>query len=236
MTSLRVASFNIRMGTANDGPNAWQVRKEETLRHIVSLDADIVVLQEVLDFQLMAIAQALPDYSWIGVGREDGDQEGEFCPICFRAPAVLRSWSTQWISETPEVPNSISWNSACTRIATIAEFEGYRVVNTHWDHIYADARLESAKLILSLEPDLLMGDLNAEPESPEVQCLIGSGLVSGVPMNTTFHDFGRDESGPTIDYILAKEIHRLEAGQILENFIASDHHAITAKFIPNVRD
>jgi len=39
---------------------------------------DIVGIQEALCDQVNDLAERLPDYNWFGVGRDDGDNAGEF--------------------------------------------------------------------------------------------------------------------------------------------------------------
>ncbi len=220
------------MGTADDGRFSWPHRKERTLQVIRDLDADIIGLQEVLDFQLDFLAEGLPDYRWVGVGREDGERAGEFAPVFYRPDRVaLRDWKTVWMSETPDVVNSMSWNTACTRIATVVDFEGLRILNTHWDHISAKARLNSSRLCLSLAPDILMGDLNAAPSDPEIMLLSGAPNMRAIidDRKATYHGFGQIGVGSTIDYIFVNSSKlELKGCDVVDEPTASDHHPVVA--------
>ena len=69
--------------------------------------ADLVGMREVLRDQIGDLEILLPQYGWIGVGRDDGADGGEFSPIFYRKDrfTVLDS-GTFWLSETPEVTGS----------------------------------------------------------------------------------------------------------------------------------
>src|SRR3954464_11887178 len=60
---LAVMTFNIRYGTADDGDNNWAARRELLYDVIREQDADVIGLQEALDFQLDAILAAVPGYA-----------------------------------------------------------------------------------------------------------------------------------------------------------------------------
>lgn len=135
------------------------------------------------------------EWSYIGVGRDDGAAQGEFAPILFRPRAwALRRWHTRWLSPTPERP-SRGWDAASTRIVTVGEFErvggggaGQRVLalNTHMDDQGVVARREGARLIRDLVRDylkddaaggngpidvFLAGDFNSQPNEEAYQIL-----------------------------------------------------------------
>jgi endonuclease/exonuclease/phosphatase family metal-dependent hydrolase len=157
-------------------------------------------MQEVLPSQLFDVVSGLnsdralaePEWAYIGVGREDGAEEGEYSPILYR-PSVwkLENFTTLWLSETPDVPGSIGWDANNVRILTIGNFQHrkskMRVVamNTHFDHVGTVARENSARLIaeqvaiqqsrkdwLGREPAVLLtGDFNSQPEQEAYQVL-----------------------------------------------------------------
>ena len=81
---LGVMSFNIRYGTANDGENRWPLRRDLLFDVVRQVDADVVGLQEALHSQIVEITTAVPGYSVIGVGRDDGHTRGEYAAILFR--------------------------------------------------------------------------------------------------------------------------------------------------------
>jgi endonuclease/exonuclease/phosphatase family metal-dependent hydrolase len=171
--SLTVMSFNVRYGTADDGPNSWEYRKQIFLETIQEADPDLLGTQECLLFQAEFIATELPQYKWFGVGRE-ADGSGEYMAVFYRE-AVLEPLEAgnYWLSETPEVPGSMSWDTACTRMVTFAKFrhlptgEVFWFLNTHLDHRSEQARDAGAALIAervaALDPEvpvILAGDFN----------------------------------------------------------------------------
>src|SRR5688572_24608232 len=81
--TLRVASFNIRYGTADDGENRWERRKDFVFRTIQKLDPDLLGVQEALAFQVDELQAALPAYAFVGAGRDDGKRAGEFAGIYY---------------------------------------------------------------------------------------------------------------------------------------------------------
>lgn len=172
---LRVVSFNIRMGVADDGENSWDNRKEATIAMIEDIKPDIMGLQEAFGFQSDYIRENCPDYEGVGVGRDDGKEEGERMMIFYNKEKIeLLEWGTFWLSETPETP-SFGWDAACRRTATWALMKtGQRkfyYVNTHLDHRGRLAEKNGLKLIVdrigSINPDgypmVLTGDFNVLP-------------------------------------------------------------------------
>ena len=82
---VKVMTFNIRVGIAFwDGPNRWNKRKQIVVDTLIDNAADVIGLQEALDFQVEHIRQALPQYSRYAVGRNNGKQQGEACAIFYR--------------------------------------------------------------------------------------------------------------------------------------------------------
>lgn len=177
--TLTVMSFNIRFDNPDDGINAWPNRKDHVADMIGNrYPSDIIGLQEALKHQIDELQDRLPGYSWIGVGRDDGKERGEFSPIFYRTGRFeLIETDTFWLSETPDVPGSKSWDAAITRVVTWAKLKDLNsgqellIYNTHFDHIGEQARLESAKIIreriLETEelPLILTGDFNVSESS-----------------------------------------------------------------------
>jgi len=122
-SDLNVMTFNIRYGNADDKENSWPNRREMVFGVLREQAPDVVGLQEALRFQIDEIRAALPQYGEIGVGREDGKAGGEYSAILYRKDCLtLDDSGTFWLSDTPEVPGSISWNSACRRVCTWGRF------------------------------------------------------------------------------------------------------------------
>lgn len=183
---LRLMSFNIRYGTADDGPNRWEVRAPLVLDLIGDEAADVVGLQEALRFQVDAILEARPEYRFVGVGRDDGKDSGEFSGLLYRPDRLeLVDSGTFWLSDTPEVPGSMSWGNRLPRICTWGRFRAgesavFDVYNAHLDHQSAPSRLRSVELIWKrirdrseAVPFVVMGDFNAGGRSEPMQFLLG---------------------------------------------------------------
>ena len=95
---MNVMSFNIRMSTKSDGANWWEYRKDLAANVIKFYDVDMFGAQEVLHNQLTDLLDRLPDYGYVGVGREDGKTKGEYSPIFYRKDrfSVVKSGNFGW--------------------------------------------------------------------------------------------------------------------------------------------
>lgn len=183
-------SWNIRLDTPHDGPNAWPERKGGFCSYLRSEGVDMMGFQEVLHHQLLDLQHCLDGYFYVGVGRADGKTKGEYSPIFFKRDRFrLINSGTSWLSETPDLPGSVGWDAALERIVSWAKVIDNRsgdtllVMNTHFDHVGQKAREQSAALIVELskrlaagKPLIVMGDLNATPENTVYQRFIDSGL------------------------------------------------------------
>lgn len=180
--SIKVMTYNIRYDNPGDGVNAWSNRKRKVVDLIKKYDPDLIGIQEALLHQLDDIVEGAPDYEFYGVGRDDGKEKGEYSAILYKKSKFdLLEKNTIWLSETPNVPGSKSWDAAITRILTStilkeksSGFE-FRFLNTHFDHIGKEARKQSAELIRKTIansqkdknlPLILSGDFNIERTEP----------------------------------------------------------------------
>jgi endonuclease/exonuclease/phosphatase family metal-dependent hydrolase len=171
----RVMTFNIRYNNPSDSIYAWDARKEMVLKVIRGSKPGIIGLQEVLRGQLDDLIKGLNGYSAFGVGRDDGKNAGEFSPVLFDTTLYsLLNGSVFWISRTPHVPGSVSWNTACTRIITWVclkdkvSQDTLFVFNTHFDHISGEAREHGAEMMVAAadslggdKPVIITGDFNS---------------------------------------------------------------------------
>ncbi|WP_428387315.1 endonuclease/exonuclease/phosphatase family protein [Mucisphaera sp.] len=192
--SFTAMSFNIRFGTANDGANAWEHRREAVMGMIRRHDPDLLGVQEALTFQVEEIKAAFPGYAFWGVGRDDGLEAGEYCGIFVKRERFgIEEGGHLWLSEDPERPGSVGWDASMTRMASWvlvrARRSGRAVVfgNTHFDHIGAESRLASARLIRDRLVEVpsgtafvLVGDFNAGEGSPPYLALT-TGDLPGNP-------------------------------------------------------
>jgi endonuclease/exonuclease/phosphatase family metal-dependent hydrolase len=184
---LVVMSFNIRYGAANDGENNWDKRKDLACDLVRRQAPDLIGLQEALRSQIDDIRAALPEYGEIGVGRDDGKTAGEYSAILYRRDRFeVNESGTFWLSDTPEVPGSITWGNACTRVCTWARFlpksssGPFYLFNTHLDHVSQPSREKGIALIVSrmmsrkhADRVILTGDFNSGENNPVVRYLTG---------------------------------------------------------------
>ena len=102
--SLKVMTYNIRYDNPGDSINAWPNRIEKVSSLIRKYDPDIIGVQEALHHQLEDLIRVLPDYSYTGVGRDDGKEKGEYSAVLYRKNKLeVLQQKTYWLSETPEI-------------------------------------------------------------------------------------------------------------------------------------
>ncbi|GBF19979.1 MULTISPECIES: endonuclease/exonuclease/phosphatase family protein [Arenibacter] len=247
--TTNLISFNIRYDNTSDTINNWNKRKASLASLIQHYDADIVGIQEGLHHQVDYLNNALNGYSYVGVGRDDGQQKGEYSAIFYNSDKfkVLKT-NTFWLSETPEKV-SVGWDASMERICTYAMFENvtskkqFYVFNTHFDHRGMQARVNSAELIYkkikeintSDLPVILMGDLNLTPDTEPIQFLkkhlTDAMGISKKPFYGpigTFNGFDQDRIMENrIDYIFVNNIEVLSYTHIddrmANNMHISDH-------------
>lgn len=257
---LNVMTFNIRYNTMSDSANAWPYRKDKVASQVLFHEAHILGVQEALHDQMQDLQQRLPQYRYAGVGRDDGIEKGEYSAI-FYDTTRLQALQTKtfWLSETPEVAGSKSWDAAITRIVTWIKFRDKKTnkiffaFNTHFDHIGKVARRESAKILLQKvkeaagnAPAFITGDFNAEPADEPVQVIkdvsnplhfTDSKELSKKPHygpEGTFNGFkSKERNDQPIDYIFLKGkwkvLQHATISQTWEGLFASDHFAVWAK-------
>ena len=257
--ALRVTSFNIRYGTAKDGENAWDKRKDLVLRTIRKLDPDLMGVQEALAFQVDELRDALPGYEVLGVGRDDGKRAGEFTAIYFKKDRFEQLAAGHfWLSETPEQPGSRGWDAALPRLASWVRLRDRQTggpllfVNTHFDHVGRQARLESARLLRSQieklhegAPVVVAGDFNATEDDEPYAALMGEGgaplrLIDSYravhpqrsPDEATFNGFTGKRAGSRIDWVLHSDHFKTTSAEIMYDSEAgrypSDHFPLSA--------
>ncbi|MGN1212297.1 MAG: endonuclease/exonuclease/phosphatase family protein [Candidatus Cryptobacteroides sp.] len=220
-TELKVISYNIRLASANDGENNWENRRPASIAMLQEQDPDIFGLQEALGRQVKYLSENLPKYKSVGVGRDDGALKGERMTIFYDTTRVaLLDWGTYWLSETPDVP-SFGWGAACRRTATwtklhhISTGKDFFYVNTHLDHVSAEARKNGLALIVreieKMNPDgypmLLTGDFNIPPASDnlvELDKIMTSARKGAIDSDgkgsfNGWGKYGNSDSAPTWD-------------------------------------
>jgi endonuclease/exonuclease/phosphatase family metal-dependent hydrolase len=256
--TVTVMSYNIRMDTKADGVNQWGNRIEKVTDLIKKHNPDLFGVQEALHNQMMDLQNNLPDYQFVGVGRDDGKEKGEYSAIFYKKDKfeVLKQ-NTFWLSETPTIPGSKSWDAAITRVVTFAVVKekssgkSFIYANTHFDHIGKEARKNSANTIKHLLldfmkdykeiPVLVSGDFNSEPTAePYLNMINGKELQltdarPGTDVTGTFCGFevGKIECR-TIDYIFHSPQWKASNYKVIQEndgkYYPSDHLPVMASF------
>jgi endonuclease/exonuclease/phosphatase family metal-dependent hydrolase len=182
--TLKIMTYNIRLDVESDGENDWTHRKDFFNGQLQFYAPDIFGVQEAKPNQVLDIAAALPQYAYVGIGRE-GVGKGESSNIFYIKEKFKEVQSgTFWLSQTPD-SISIGWDAACNRVCTYVLLKNKQsnkliwVFNTHLDHIGEQARTKGLELILTkIEklnsnkyPVVLMGDFNSEPETDRIIAL-----------------------------------------------------------------
>lgn len=225
---MNVITYNIRYNNPGDQENSWPNRRAEVIRLLKTNKADIFSVQEALFDQIMNLKEGMAGFDYVGVGRDDGNINGEFSAIYYNSNRyTLMENGTFWLSKTPQVPSK-SWDAALNRICTWARFKeketwkSFYVFNTHFDHKGVIARKRSAELILKKiveitdrkDPVLLTGDFNlTQMEKPLVlirQKMKDSRQVSqAIPLGPlgTFNGFDiKSPLDTRIDYIFVNKL------------------------------
>jgi endonuclease/exonuclease/phosphatase family metal-dependent hydrolase len=249
---LKLMTFNIRYGLADDGDNRWDSRKSLVIERIKSFDPDLIGVQECRDdFQAEFIKSQLQGYEFYGVRRaHKGDTALEMAPVLFkRSTFQLAQKGCFWLSDMPSVVGSKSWGAIFPRTATWVKLihstsgKSFVFLNTHFDY-EPSALGESAQVLKEWirenakdQPILLSGDFNADKDSSAYRQLTKDGLFDvykiAHPTDSaagTFHGYG--EASDPIDWVLASshfeviaaEIDRYHEGKICP----SDHYPVTA--------
>ncbi len=230
--AITLVSYNMR-GPFDKSPNEFYGdRAPRIIEMIKKYDMDVIGTQELIPDTRDALLQKLPDYDCVGVSREDGKNEGEACYIIYKKDRfeVVDS-DTFWLSETPNVPGSRSWNTCCTRICTMIRLKDKKTnkefvhVNTHLDHESEEARIKGIQLIVSeikrrytdFVPLVLTGDFNTYVDTPTYKAteelLHDAMKISAVPHAGPFRTFTNwiweaNEStteGARIDFIFVND-------------------------------
>jgi len=252
--NFKMMSYNIRYDNPDDGINKWSNRKEKVIKLILTYHPAIIGMQEVLTNQLNDLRSGLIHYDNFGVGRDDGKQKGEYAAIFFDKTIFEKvDGNYFWLSETPDIAGSKSWDAALTRMVTWVKLKHKKsgkvlfAFNTHFDHVGKVAREKSAllikdkiKSIAGCNNFILIGDLNTEPNQEAYQNLmnIGDNIfidAAGKENNeATFCGFEtKNKNCKRIDYILcSKKLKPKNYSVIHDNdgtYYPSDHMPVMAE-------
>ncbi|SFH81020.1 endonuclease/exonuclease/phosphatase family protein [Halpernia frigidisoli] len=253
--NLKVMTYNIRLSLDSDNENAWINRKPEVVALLIYYQPDFFGVQESLFSQMQDLGNGLPKYKYVGGGRDDGKEKGEFSAIFYNTEKLtVEKSATFWLSETPEKPSK-GWDAALNRICTYAFFKDkktgkkFLAMNVHFDHIGNVARVKSSELILKKAKELnpknlplvLTGDFNLTEDSEPIKILSKN-------LDDSFYHSKTKHYGPLgtftafhinvipkdrIDYIFVKDFKVLSHRHIndrRENLLyPSDHFPVLAE-------
>lgn len=250
---VTVMSYNIRCGLceAPENPHNWKKRKYFVAHLIKTHNPDVIGLQEAEIFQVEDLVEMLDDYSWMGVGRDDGKDKGESTAILFRTGRFsLQGQQTLWLSQTPLKP-SLGWDATYRRTLSIAKLldaqskQFLHIFNVHLDNEGETARQEGAKLLLSeiakvdaVPPIIVTGDFNVTAPSATydiiTQTLADAEKISTTPATgggITYNSFGENnEPDNKIDFVFVKKSMKVKSHQvdttIYNNIYPSDHYPV----------
>jgi endonuclease/exonuclease/phosphatase family metal-dependent hydrolase len=256
---IKVLTYNIRWANPDDAPNTWSARKQKVFSIIRDSKADVFGLQEALLEQVTDLEYAFPDFTRVGVGRDDGKAAGEYSPLFFNEHKYkMISSGTFWLSQTPSVAGSRGWDAACNRVVTWVKLKEYKsgkvffAFCTHFDHMGEIARRNSANLLLKAvdslsgnNPAIVLGDFNSKPESEPYQILTDKSdpkhLVDAkenckkpVGPKYTYTGFKVGaQPGERIDYIFLKNKVKVLSFRVDDanngNYYPSDHLPVSAE-------
>ena len=250
-STLRVISYNVRYTgeRETDGENHWDWRRAASINMVREERPAMMGVQEALAAQLQFLDENLPEYGYVGVGRDDGKSAGEHMAIFYLKEAVeLENWGTFWLSQTPDEV-TMGWDAVCYRTCTWALMHDkatgkqFAMLNTHLDHRGEEAREQSIVLIVNKikelipegVPILLTGDFNSTTDS-EIYAPLKAVADDAREVATesdrrgTFNGWGKASS--VIDHIFVRGV-EVDRFKVLcdKNYGApyiSDHYPVVA--------
>ncbi|MBO9728544.1 MAG: endonuclease/exonuclease/phosphatase family protein [Chitinophaga sp.] len=211
LVSMKVATFNLRLNIAYDSANAWPHRKEMVKDLIQYHQFDVFGVQEALIDQVQDL-QAMGTHAYVGVGRNDGKEGGEFSAIFYNKEKYeLLNSGNFWLSPTPEVPSK-GWDAAYIRICTWAHLsekttgKDVYFFNTHFDNEGVQARENAAKMILEKihqlsdknTPVVITGDFNSSPATSAYRTIVTQ--FSDAKLVTKTRPYGPDSTFQAFKY------------------------------------
>jgi endonuclease/exonuclease/phosphatase family metal-dependent hydrolase len=242
--ALRIATWNLRSGLSVDRRSWWPARRARVAGVLGAVDADLWGFQEVFGFQRRWLARrGLPGEGWelAGEGRNRW-RRGEAVPVACRSGRLrIVHQETCWFGPTPLRPGSVDPAAGSARVMTCVQAltvgaRRIHVVNTHLDDASHEARRRAAKQVcgwLAGEPDLpvvVIGDLNATADDPELAPLFAAGLTSvlsaGAPPTATAFE---TEVGRRLDHLLVSHHWSVRSASVWTAAgAASDHYPVVA--------
>lgn len=185
LQGMKVLSFNVKVDTR--WTRSWARRRNRVAEVLRRHQPDLAGLQEPTHRMILDLQSSLPEYRWVGTGRDDGKERGEFTPIFFHADRwELQDHASFWLSTECHLPGR-AWDALCSRNVTWARLVDRETgepcvhFNTHLDHLGKTARYQSAVLLLQKiheiagdDPVILTGDFNCNEHATPYRILTGA--------------------------------------------------------------
>jgi len=251
---VALMSFNIRQSgmARTDGPDRWEKRRKAVLAMIDTENPAVIGLQEGLIDQVRRIEKRCPQYTRIGVGRDDGAEGGEIMALFYRndrfeAPAS----GTFWLSATPDRV-SRGWDAACNRTVTWALLREkttgreFYYFNNHFDHAGETARRESARQLAEYirrevpagATVIVGGDFNSDIADPALEPLkaaldVARDIADPTDRKGTYNGFGAAPNNIVIDHIFCRNAGKTSLRVLRGDYGApfiSDHYPVVLTF------
>lgn len=253
--ATRVMSFNVRCVSDPEGSVKNRSKLVEAV--IEQYAPDSFGVQEATGKWMDILESKLGDkYAYVGEPRDNTGRFSEYSAVFYlKDKYMLIDEGTIWLSETPEVKNTKSFDSACHRIASWAVLEdkktGVRYVhmNTHLDHVLEETRvgqvgvlLEKLKELQSQGIVVCTGDFNTDKASEVYKKM--REVTDDARLNAkntddgiTFHNYGKisEKENGAIDFIFTSIGVEAENYKIIRNTVKdmypSDHYPIVADIV-----
>ena len=252
--TMRIMSFNIRC--TNVGSDSWEDRIGIVSHTMLESEADSIGVQEATPEWMNTLKETIGDkYAYVGVGRDDGDDEGEYSAVFYlKDKYTVVDSGTFWLSETPDVP-SRGWDAACNRVCTWVHLENketgeqYVHMNSHFDHVGIAARKNSVDMIIERAkqftdiPVVFTADMNVVEGSDNYNQFITSDYFDDTKYRApdsmsycTYHDTKPQlHKGDVIDYVMINDGFEAHTYKVVTEGIdgrfVSDHYPIYADIV-----
>ena len=246
---MKVLSFNV-LCYGCDG-HGWPERKDDVIEVTRRNMPDVFGIQEAHIDWMNIFIKGMPEYDYVGVGRDDGKEGGEFSAVFYKKDRFTASDSGNfWISETPDIPSK-GWDAACIRVATYVKLtdkesgEAYVHFNTHLDHVGDTARIEGVKMIKEKAasfggvPVVCTGDFNVTQGSECYNTMVSGNMADSRLLapetddSLTYHGFDPENIKQIIDFVFVdrdtvKPLKFKVIDEKVNGEYYSDHYAVYA--------
>lgn len=245
----RVLTFNLLCYGSKH--RKWTKRAPLVYKIIREADPDSFGVQEAHYEWMKKLIKNLPEYGYVGVGREDGKKKGEFSAVFYKKDKFTASESGNfWLSETPDKPGK-GWDAACVRVASFVKLtdketgKSYIHFNTHLDHVGRQAQINGAKMIQEKAasfgglPVVCTGDFNVYQDSDCYNTMVSGNMADARKLAPetddccTYHGFRPDEVHDIIDFVFVDEatirpVKFKVINKMIDGEYYSDHYAAYA--------